>query len=195
MSMLEDYWIPRREGGRSTEITTLDGGQNLGDMEDVTYLQRKLFSALNVPLSRLESESGFNLGRSTEITRDEIKFGKFVSRLRARFSILFTNLLKVQLISKGIISENDWKVLEQQLHYKFQTDSHFVDLKDMEILKEKMDVMREIQDYVGVYFSKEYIKKSILRFSDEELREMDRQMEEEAKQEPQEQSEDDLGEI
>tara|TARA_R110000851_G_scaffold36704_3_gene95560 strand:+ start:21 stop:602 length:582 start_codon:yes stop_codon:yes gene_type:complete len=193
--MLEDYWIPRREGGRSTEITTLDGGQNLGDMEDVTYLQRKLFSALNVPLSRLESESGFNLGRSTEITRDEIKFGKFVSRLRARFSILFTNLLKVQLISKGIISENDWKVLEQQLHYKFQTDSHFVDLKDMEILKEKMDVMREIQDYVGVYFSKEYIKKSILRFSDEELREMDRQMEEEAKQEPQEQSEDDLGEI
>ena len=195
MSMLEDYWIPRREGGRSTEITTLDGGQNLGDMEDVTYLQRKLFSALNVPLSRLESESGFNLGRSTEITRDEIKFGKFISRLRARFSILFTNLLKVQLISKGIISENDWKVLEQQLHYKFQTDSHFVDLKDMEILKEKMDVMREIQDYVGVYFSKEYIKKSILRFSDEELREMDRQMEEEAKQEPQEQSEDDLGEI
>tara|TARA_R110002074_G_scaffold174265_3_gene337261 strand:+ start:61 stop:1611 length:1551 start_codon:yes stop_codon:yes gene_type:complete len=194
MSMLEDFWIPRREGGRSTEITTLDGGQNLGEMEDVIYLQRKLFRALNVPLSRLETEAGFNLGRSTEITRDEIKFGKFVSRLRARFSTLFNNLLKVQLISKGIISENDWKALDQQLKYTFQTDSHFTDLKDMEILKEKMDVMRELQEYVGTYFSKEYIKKNILRFSEEELREMESQIEKEAQAEPQEQ-EDDLGEI
>ena len=194
MSMLEDFWIPRREGGRSTEITTLDGGQNLGEMEDVIYLQRKLFRALNVPLSRLETEAGFNLGRSTEITRDEIKFGKFISRLRARFSTLFNNLLKVQLISKGIISENDWKALDQQLKYTFQTDSHFTDLKDMEILKEKMDVMRELQEYVGTYFSKEYIKKNILRFSEEELREMESQIEKEAQAEPQEQ-EDDLGEI
>ena len=194
MSMLEDFWIPRREGGRSTEITTLDGGQNLGEMEDVIYLQRKLFRALNVPLSRLETEAGFNLGRSTEITRDEIKFGKFISRLRARFSTLFNNLLKVQLISKGIISENDWKALDQQLKYTFQTDSHFTDLKDMEILKEKMDVMRELQEYVGTYFSKEYIKKNILRFSEEELREIESQIEKEAQEEPQEQ-EDDLGEI
>jgi len=194
MSMLEDFWIPRREGGRSTEITTLDGGQNLGEMEDVIYLQKKLFRALNVPLSRLETETGFNLGRSTEITRDEIKFGKFISRLRSRFSTLFNNLLKVQLISKGIITENDWKALDQQLKYTFQTDSHFTDLKDMEILKEKMDVMRELQEYVGTYFSKEYIKKNILRFSAEELREMESQIEKEAQAEPQEQ-EDDLGEI
>ena len=195
MSMLEDYWIPRREGGRSTEITTLDGGQNLGEMEDVMYLQRKLFRALNVPLSRLETEAGFNLGRSTEITRDEIKFGKFIDRLRARFSHLFTNLLKIQLLTKGIMSESDWKNIEQNINYKFETDSHFTDLKEMEILKEKMDVMRELQEYTGTYFSKEYIKKKVLRFSEQELREIESQIEKEAQEEPQEESEEDLGEI
>jgi len=193
MSMLEDFWIPRKEGGKSTEITTLDGGQNLGEMEDVLYLQRKLFRALNVPLSRLETEAGFNLGRSTEITRDEIKFGKFISRLRSKFASVFTNLLKIQLISKGIVSTNDWKLLEQQIKYKFQTDSYFQDLKEMEIMKEKMDVMRELQEYVGTYFSKEYIKKKVLNFTDEELLEIDGQIQKEAQEEPEEEgSEEDL---
>jgi hypothetical protein len=193
MSMVEDYWIPRKEGGKSTEITTLDGGQNLGEMEDVLYLQRKLFRALNVPLSRLETEAGFNLGRSTEITRDEIKFGKFISRLRSKFASVFTNLLKIQLISKGIVSTNDWKLLEQQIKYKFQTDSYFQDLKEMEIMKEKMDVMRELQEYVGTYFSKEYIKKKVLNFTDEELLEIDGQIQKEAQKEPEEEgSEEDL---
>jgi hypothetical protein len=186
MSMLEDYWIPRKEGGKSTEITTLDGGQNLGEMEDVLYLQRKLFRALNVPLSRLESEAGFNLGRSTEITRDEIKFSKFINRLRSKFSGLFTSLMKIQLLSKGIVSNNDWKLLEQQIKYKFQTDSYFQDLKEMEILKERMDVMREVQEYVGTYFSKEYIKKKVLNFTDDELLEIESQMQQESQEEPKE---------
>jgi|TARA_R110000824_G_scaffold189398_1_gene370855 hypothetical protein len=188
LSMLEDYWIPRKEGGKSTEITTLDGGQNLGEMEDVLYLQKKLFRALNVPLSRLETESGFNLGRSTEITRDEIKFSKFVSRLRSKFAALFTGLLKVQLISKGIVSSVDWKTIEQQIKYKFQTDSYFQELKEMEILKEKMDVMRELQEYVGTYFSKEYIKKKVLNFTDEELLEIEGQIQTETQEEPKEES-------
>jgi hypothetical protein len=147
-----------------------------------------LFRALNVPLSRLETESGFNLGRSTEITRDEIKFSKFVSRLRSKFAALFTGLLKVQLISKGIVSSVDWKTIEQQIKYKFQTDSYFQELKEMEILKEKMDVMRELQEYVGTYFSKEYIKKKVLNFTDEELLEIEGQIQTETQEEPKEES-------
>jgi hypothetical protein len=189
MSMLEDYWIPRREGGKGTEITTLDGGQNLGEMEDVMYLQKKLYRALNVPISRLESESGFNLGRSTEITRDEVKFAKFIEKLRSRFNYLFLNILKIQLIAKGIILESEWNVLEQQIMFKYQKDSYFSELKELEIMKDKMEILRDMQEYVGVYFSKEYIKKEVLHQTDEDILKIESQIQKESASEPQEEGE------
>jgi len=184
MSILEDYWLPRREGGRGTEISTLDGGQNLGEMEDVLYLQKKLYRSLNVPPSRLEAENGFNMGRSAEITRDEVKFSKFIDRLRMRFSELFLSLLRSQLILKGIIRQEDWEKIYQDISFKFKTDSYFQELKENEILKERTEMLRDLDDYVGKYYSTEYIRKKVLNQTDEEIYEIDQQIQAEKENEP-----------
>ncbi len=176
MSMLEDYWLPRREGGRGTEISTLDGGQNLGEMEDVQYFQKKLYKSLNVPSSRLEAENGFNMGRSAEITRDELKFFKFIDRLRNRFSDLFSQLLRVQLIIKGIITEEEWNAINEKITYRWLKDSYFTELKDGEILKERLDMLSQIDDYIGKYYSLEYVKKHVLRQNDEDIKLIDSQI-------------------
>tara|TARA_R100001198_G_C5113103_1_gene139617 strand:- start:71 stop:652 length:582 start_codon:yes stop_codon:yes gene_type:complete len=181
MNMLEDYWLPRREGGRGTEITTLDGGQNLGEMEDVDYFQKKLFRALNVPISRLEAENGFNMGRSAEITRDEIRFFKFIQRLRSKFSDIFMDLLKTQLILKGIITAEDWKEIAQNVYFDFATDSYFTELKETEILKERMDILREVNEYIGKYYSIDWVRKNILKFNETEIKDMDKQISKEKK--------------
>ena len=182
MSMLEDFWLPRREGGRGTEITTLGGGQNLGELEDVKYFQKKLYKSLNIPISRLEDAGGgFNLGRSTEITRDEIKFSKFIQRLRKKFGELFQDLLKTQLILKGIITDEDWKAIKEYIIYDFQDDNHFQELKDMEILKERIEALNNVNEFVGTYYSVEYIRRYILRQSDTEIEEIDKQIEDEKK--------------
>ena len=183
MSMLEDFWLPRREGGRGTEITTLGGGQNLGELEDIKYFQKKLYHSLNIPISRLEDAGGgFNLGRSTEITRDEIKFSKFIQRLRKKFSELFQDLLKTQLILKGIITDEDWKSIREYIIYDFQDDNHFQELKDMEILKERIEALNNVNEFVGTYYSVEYIRRYILRQSDTEIDAIDKQIEAEKKQ-------------
>ena len=174
--MLEDYWLPRREGGRGTEISTLDGGQNLGEMEDVQYFQKKLFRALNIPTSRLEAENGFNMGRSAEITRDEVRFFKFIQRLRDKFSDLFMDLLKTQLILKGIITADDWKEIGQNAFIEYATDSYFTELKESEILKERMEVLREVNEYIGKYYSIDWVRKNILKFNETEIKEMDNDM-------------------
>ena len=182
MSMLEDFWLPRREGGRGTEISTLGGGQNLGELEDVKYFQKKLYKSLNIPISRLEDAGGgFNLGRSTEITRDEIKFSKFIQRLRKKFGELFQDLLKTQLILKGIITDEDWTNIKEYIIYDFQDDNHFQELKDMEILKERIDALNNVNEFVGTYYSVEYIRRYILRQSDTEIEEIDKQIEDEKK--------------
>ncbi len=182
MSMLEDFWLPRREGGRGTEITTLGGGQNLGELEDVKYFQKKLYKSLNIPISRLEDAGGgFNLGRSTEITRDEIKFSKFIQRLRKKFGELFQDILKTQLILKGIITDEDWTNIKEYIIYDFQDDNHFQELKDMEILKERIDALNNVNEFVGTYYSVEYIRRYILRQSDTEIEEIDKQIEDEKK--------------
>ena len=180
--MLEDYWLPRREGGRGTEISTLQGGQNLGQMEDVNYLQQKLFRALNVPLSRLETVNGFNMGRSAEITRDEVKFYKFIQRLRFKFTTLFSDILKKQLILKGIISENDWDEINDTINYIFNDDSYFAELRETEILKERLQVLAGVEPYVGKYFSTEYVRKNILKQDEEELDRLNSQIEAEQEQ-------------
>lgn len=176
MSMLEDFWLPRREGGRGTEITTLPGGQNLGELEDVKYFQNKLYRSLNVPLSRLESDSGFNLGRSTEITRDELKFTKFVSKLRNKFSDLFSDLLRTQLILKGIITADDWENIKENISYDYLQDNYFTELKNIEILGDRVDILDRLADYVGKYYSHEWIRRNVLGQSDREIDEMDLQI-------------------
>ncbi len=179
MSMLEDFWLPRREGGRGTEITTLPGGQNLGELEDVKYFQKKLYRALNVPESRLESDSTFNLGRAAEITRDEVKFQKFVTRLRKKFSELFHDLLKTQLVLKGIISIEEWDDMSEHIQYDFIADNYFSELKDQEILNERLNLVTTMDPFAGRYFSLDYIRRKVLRQSDAEIKEIDKQMEEE----------------
>ena len=179
MSMLEDFWLPRREGGRGTEITTLPGGQNLGELEDVKYFQKKLYKSLNIPLSRLEQESSFTIGRTNEITRDELKFAKFVGRLRKKFSELFHDLLKTQLILKGIMTLEDWEELKENIQYDFIFDNHFTELKDNELLTERLNSVGMIEPYLGKYFSAEYVRKQVLHFTDEEIEEMDIQIEKE----------------
>ena len=179
LHMLEDYWLPRREGGRGTEISTLQGGQNLGEMSDVEYLQRKLYRALNVPLSRLETQNGFNMGRSAEITRDEAKFYKFISRLRFKFASLLSDVLKKQLLLKGIINETDWPEIHDRLSYTFNEDSYFSELRETEILKERLGVLGAVEPYLGRYFSTDYIRKNILKQSEEQIKEIDSQIEEE----------------
>ena len=179
MSMLEDFWLPRREGGRGTEITTLPGGQNLGELEDVKYFQKKLYRALNVPESRLESDSTFNLGRAAEITRDEVKFQKFVTRLRKKFSELFHDLLKTQLVLKGIISIEEWDDMSEHIQYDFIADNYFSELKDQEILNERLNLVTTMDPFAGRYFSLDYIRRKVLRQSDAEIKEIDKQMEKE----------------
>ena len=175
LHMLEDYWLPRREGGRGTEISTLSGGQNLGQMDDVEYLQRKLYRALNVPMSRLETQNGFNMGRSAEITRDEVKFYKFIQRLRNKFCTLFNDVLRKQLLLKGVISETDWEDLNQNISYDFNEDSYFNELRETEILKERLQMLGQIDPLVGKYYSTEYVRKHILQQSDEEITLIDSQ--------------------
>lgn len=176
MTMLEDFWLPRREGGRGTEITTLPGGQNLGQMDDVVYFQRKLYKALNVPISRLDPETQFNFGRATEITRDEVKFAKFINRLRSKFSILFTKILERQLILKNIITPEEWDIVKESIRYKFAQDNYYAELKESEILRERMSLLRDVDDYVGKYYSNEWVRRKILHQSDEEIAEIDKQI-------------------
>ena len=181
MSMLEDFWLPRREGGRGTEITTLPGGQNLGELEDVKYFQKKLYKSLNIPLSRLEQESSFTIGRTNEITRDELKFAKFVGRLRKKFSELFHDLLKTQLVLKGIMTLEDWDELKENIQYDYIFDNHFTELKNNELLTERLNSVGLMEPYIGKYFSVEYIRKQVLHFTDEEIEELDLQIENEKK--------------
>ncbi len=179
MSMLEDFWLPRREGGRGTEITTLPGGQNLGEIDDITYFQRKLYRSLNVPISRLEAESQFSLGRSTEITRDELKFTKFVARLRKKFSVLFTDMLRTQLVLKGVIADEEWKNMKEHIQYDFLQDNNFTELKNAELMRERLEMLGQVESYVGTYFSKEWVKKNVLKFTDEEIESMDTEIDQE----------------
>ena len=172
MSMLEDFWLPRREGGRGTEITTLPGGSNLGEIEDIIYFQRKLYRSLNVPISRLEPEQGFSLGRATEITRDELKFTKFVQRIRKKFVPLFTDILKTQLLLKGIVTPQDWEKMKEHIQYDFLQDGHFTELKETELLRERIEILGNMEPYMGTFFSKDYVWKKVLRFNDDEKEEM-----------------------
>jgi len=179
MSMLEDFWLPRREGGRGTEITTLPGGQNLGELTDIEYFQKKLYRSLNVPESRIGADSGFNLGRSSEILRDELMFSKFVGRLRKRFSRLFLDLLKTQLILKNIVTPEDWEKMAEHIQFDYLYDNHFAELKETELMNERLNVMVAIEPYIGTYYSRDYVKRKILRQTDEEIEEMAQEMEEE----------------
>ena len=176
MSMLEDFWLPSREGGRGTDITTLPGGQNLGAITDIEYFRSKLYRSLNVPISRLESSSGFNMGRSSEITRDELKFTKFVQRLRKKFTELFNDIMRTQLILKGIINEDDWHTVRDHLQYDFLQDGHFAELKQTEMLRERLALANEMRDYIGKFFSVEYVRKNVLKQNDREIETMDKQI-------------------
>ena len=182
MSMLEDFWLPRREGAKGTEVSTLPGGQNLGEISDVQYFQKKLYKALNVPISRMESESGFNLGKAAEISRDELKFTKFVQRLRKRFTQVFADILKTQLVLKGIITIEDWAKIGSHIQYDYLKDGYFAELKEAEILRERLSLAQEVSQYVGKYYSVEYVRKKVLRQSDEDIIEIDNQIAKEIKQ-------------
>ena len=189
MTMLEDFWLPRREGGRGTEITTLPGGQSLGEMDDVDYFRRKLYKSLNVPITRMDAENQFNLGRASEITRDELKFNKFVMRLRNRFSILFSDLLEIQLALKGVITRGEWKEMKQDIYYDFQEDNHFTELKDTEIMQGRLQILGEVDNFVGKYFSEDWIRKNVLRMTEEEIKDEQKQIDKEADEVPDEEEE------
>jgi hypothetical protein len=184
MSMMEDFWIPRRGEGKSTEITTLPAGENLGELADVKYFEGKLYKSLNVPSSRLETAQTFTLGRATEITRDELKFMKFIERMRDKFSTIFDELMERQLALKGICSTDEWRELKEKIHYDFLKDNNFAELKDTELMQGRLQLMQLIDPYVGTYFSKAWIKKNVLRLNEEDVEEMDGQIEEEAAEEP-----------
>jgi hypothetical protein len=173
MAMLEDFWLPRREGGRGTEISTLPGGQNLGEITDIEYFKKKLYRSLNVPPSRMDGEGGFNLGRSSEILRDELKFSKFVGRLRKRFSNMFNDMLRTQLILKNIVTPEDWEIMSEHIQYDFLYDNHFAELKDAELLNERLNMVATAEPYVGKYFSQDYVRRKILRQTDIEIVEQD----------------------
>ena len=181
MSMLEDFWLPSREGGRGTDITTLQGGQNLGEMGDIEYFRSKLYRSLNVPASRLEASTGFNLGRSTEITRDELKFTKFVQRLRKKFTEIFNDILRTQLVLKAVITDEDWLVIRDVIQYDFLQDGHFAELKDSEMLLERLRLADSVRDYVGKYYSVEYVRKKILRQNDRDIEDINSQIKREVK--------------
>ncbi len=181
MAMLEDFWLPRREGGRGTEITTLPGGQNLGEITDIEYFKKKLYRSLNVPPSRMDGEGGFNLGRSSEILRDELKFTKFVGRLRKRFSNMFNDMLKTQLILKNIITPEDWETMSEHIQYDFLYDNHFSELKESELLNERLGSLQQAEPYIGKYFSQDYVRRKILRQTDQEIIEQDKLIKKEIK--------------
>jgi hypothetical protein len=185
MTMLEDFWMPRREGGKGTEVTTLPGGQNLGQMDDVLYFQKKLYKSLNVPTSRLETDqNGFNMGRQAEITRDELKFFRFIERLRKKFSELFMELLKTQLILKGVITKDDWEYLQQSIRFNYRKDSYFTEAKENEILTNRLNLVNSADPYLGKYFSKRFIQKNILRMSDDEIADVGNEIEGEKQTDP-----------
>jgi hypothetical protein len=179
MSMMEDFWLPRREGGRGTEITTLPGGQNLGELADIEYFQKKLYRALGVPESRIAADGGFNLGRSSEILRDELKFAKFVGRLRKRFSQMFNDMLKTQLILKNVITPEDWEYMKDHIQYDFLYDNQFAELKESELVQNRLGLLATMEPYIGKFYSTEYVRKRILRQSDSEIIEIDMQIEDE----------------
>ena len=179
LSMMEDFWLPRREGGKGTEITTLPGGQNLGELEDVKYFEKKLYKALNVPISRLEPNQGFSLGRVAEVTRDELKFSKFVDRLRNKFSDLFDQAMRVQCVLKGICTAEEWESFKEHIHYDFIKDNNFTELKDAELMKERLSLLGSVDPYTGRYFSQSWIQRNVLRLTDDEIKEMQVEMDEE----------------
>jgi hypothetical protein len=180
MSMLEDFWLPRREGGRGTEITTLPGGQNLGELSDIEYFQKKLYRALSVPETRIAGGGdGFNLGRSSEILRDELKFSKFVGRLRKRFALMFNDMLRTQLLLKNIVSPEDWERMEDHIQYDFLYDNHFSELKEAELLTNRLTLLTTVEPYIGKYYSTEYVRKKILRQTDSEIIDIDMEIEDE----------------
>ena len=179
MSMMEDFWLPRREGGRGTEITTLPGGQNLGELSDIEYFQKKLYRALGVPESRIAADGGFNLGRSSEILRDELKFSKFVGRLRKRFSQMFNDMLRTQLILKNIITPDDWEYMKDHIQYDFIYDNQFAELKEKEMVEGRLTLLAQIEPFIGKYYSTEYVRKRVLRQTDSEIVEIDEQIEDE----------------
>jgi hypothetical protein len=180
LSMMEDFWLPRREGGKGTEITTLPGGQNLGELEDVKYFEKKLYKSLNVPVSRLDpNQSGFSLGRVGEITRDELKFAKFVGRMRGRFSDLFDQCLRVQCVLRGICTDDEWKSFREHIHYNFIKDNNFTELKEAELMKERLSLLGEVDPYTGRYFSQAWIQRNVLRLDDDEIKVMQDEMEKE----------------
>lgn len=176
LSMLEDFWLPRREGGKGTEISTLPGGQNLGKMEDVEYFDKKLYKSLNVPISRMENQQGGILGRTTEITRDELKFAKFIQRLRNKFAALFMDILRVQLITKGIVSEEEWKAWKEDIYYDFNKDNNFNELKEAELLQNRVGILQLVDPFVGRYFSMEWVKRNVLQQDDDEIEEIAEQI-------------------
>jgi hypothetical protein len=181
LSMMEDYWLPRREGGKGTEIQTLPGGQNLGEIQDVEYFQKRLYRSLSVPFSRIESSQpgGFSLGRTTEITRDEIKFSRFIERLRKKFCALFDHALKTQLVLKGICTTDEWELIREKLRYDFKKDNNFEEIKETELLQNRMLVLGAVEPYVGKYFSQNWVRTNILKQTDEEMQEIDKEIEEE----------------
>ena len=179
MSMLEDFWLPRREGGRGTEISTLPGGQNLGEITDIEYFKKKLYRSLNVPTSRMDGEGGFNLGRSSEILRDEVKFSKFVGRLRKRFSRMFNDMLRTQLLLTNVITPEDWEVMSEHIQYDFLYDNHFTELKETELMNERLASLATVEPYIGKYYSNDWVRRNVLRQTDEEIREEDEKIEEE----------------
>ena len=190
LSMLEDFWLPRREGSKGTEITTLQGGQNLGEMEDVKYFQNKLYKSLGVPISRLEPSQGFSLGKSAEITRDELKFSKFVGRLRNKFSTLFDDLLRIQLILKRVCTEEEWNEFKENIWYDFKKDNNFDELKEAELLTNRLNLLSVVDPYVGRYYSKEWVRKNVLMQNDEDIQEIDEQI---AKEQSEAQPTDQMG--
>ena len=181
MSMMEDFWLPRREGGRGTEITTLPGGQNLGEITDIEYFKKKLYKALNVPISRIEGDGGFNLGRSSEILRDELKFSKFVGRLRKRFSAMFLDMLKTQLLLKNVVTVEDWEKMSEHIQFDFLYDNHFSELKDAELMENRINLATLAEPYIGKYYSQDYVRRKIIRQTDADILEEDAKIDQEIK--------------
>ena len=179
LSMMEDFWMPRREGGRGTEITTLPGGQNLGEIQDIEYFQRKLYQSLNVPMSRMNPDQSFGLGRATEISRDEVKFSKFIGRIRRRFTDLFTDALRVQLVAKGVIRADEWDTLRPFIRYDFKKDNYYTELKENEILQQRLAMLQQVEPYIGKYYSMDWVRKNVLHQPDEMIEEIDAQIDDE----------------
>jgi Bacteriophage T4-like capsid assembly protein (Gp20). len=181
MSMMEDFWLPRREGGKGTEITTLPAGTNLADIDDIIYFQKKLFKSLNVPVSRLDSESSYTFGSGSEVTRDEVKFSKFIAKIRRKFSNVFDDLLRTQLILKGVINESEWDKLKEVLSYRFTEDNYYAELKDSEIMRERISTLEALEPYIGKFFSNDYVRKVILKQTDEDILDINSKIKKEVK--------------